>query len=128
MGAPLEQAVHYLTAGLSALPETRPLGNFFRRRSAGIRDLRQGIDAGPLLDDVHHLFVTATLTADPKHPVGLVLGDLLVTADSAAGPADCEVRTEDVVHLSGLNHFKLLNHPAVYAHLRDFLRRPAAAG
>jgi pimeloyl-ACP methyl ester carboxylesterase len=42
MGAPLEQSVHYLSAVLSALPETRPFGTFFRRRSSGIRDLRQG--------------------------------------------------------------------------------------
>src|SRR4051812_20044388 len=42
MGAPLEQAVHYASAGLYALPETRPLANFLRRRSGGIRDLRQG--------------------------------------------------------------------------------------
>ena len=42
MGAPLEQAVHYAAFGLSRLPETRMLGAFLRRRSAGIRDLRQG--------------------------------------------------------------------------------------
>ena len=42
MGAPLEQAVHVLSAGLAALPETRPFANFLRRRSGGIRDLRQG--------------------------------------------------------------------------------------
>ena len=42
MGAPLEQAVHVLSAGLARLPETRPFANFLRRRSGGIRDLRQG--------------------------------------------------------------------------------------
>ena len=42
MGAPLEQAVHVLSAGLAALPETRPFASFLRRRSGGIRDLRQG--------------------------------------------------------------------------------------
>lgn len=42
MGAPLEQAVCYASAGLAALPETRPFDNFLRRRSGGIRDLRQG--------------------------------------------------------------------------------------
>ena len=43
MGAPLEQGVHYLSAALHALPETRPFGAFLRRRSAGIRDLRAGL-------------------------------------------------------------------------------------
>src|SRR5207253_110393 len=42
MGAPLEQAVHVAAAALSAVPETRPFGAFLRRRSSGIRDLRQG--------------------------------------------------------------------------------------
>ena len=32
MGAPLEQAVHYASAGLNALPETQPFGAFFRRQ------------------------------------------------------------------------------------------------
>src|SRR4051794_2829705 len=122
-GAPLEQIIHRAVELFSKLPETTAFAGILENRSAGIRDLRRGIDAGPLLDDVHHLFVTATLTADPKHPVGLVLGDCLVKPDSAAGPRDCEIRTEDVVHLSGLNHFNLLNHASVYEHLRDFLGR-----
>src|SRR4051795_11755403 len=42
MGAPLEQVVHYASAGLDVLPETRPMSRFLRRRSGGIRDLRQG--------------------------------------------------------------------------------------
>ena len=40
-GAPLESAVHYAAAALGAVPETRPLSRFLRRRSAGIRDMRQ---------------------------------------------------------------------------------------
>ena len=41
-GAPLEQAVHYASAALGAVPETRPFARFLRRRSGGIRDLRHG--------------------------------------------------------------------------------------
>jgi hypothetical protein len=125
-GAPLEQVVHKAAQLLAKLPETTAFAGILEQRSQGIRDLRRGIDAGPLLDDVHHLFVTATLTQDPDHPVGLVLGDLLVRSGSAAGPADCEVRTEDVVHLNGLTHFNLLNHASVYEHLEAFLARPRA--
>src|SRR5215208_7927529 len=81
MGAPLEQAVHVLSAGLAALPETRPFANFLRRRSSGIRDLRQGslVDEDrrgkdpdalrgaacaeiPLLEGTTHCFVSATVT------------------------------------------------------------------
>ena len=104
MGAPLEQSVHYLSAALSALPETRPFGAFFRRRSGGIRDLRQGslVDADwrdcdpdalraraceevPLLEGATHYFVSATITRDPRHPVGRVIGDCLVLVPSASG-------------------------------------------
>ena len=42
MGAPLEQGAHYLSHHLYRLPETRAFGSFLRRRSTGIRDLRQG--------------------------------------------------------------------------------------
>ncbi|MEA2126527.1 MAG: hypothetical protein QOI80_3309, partial [Solirubrobacteraceae bacterium] len=112
---------------LQRLPEAAPFGAILDQRSAGIRDLRRGIDAGPLLDGVHHLFLGATFTADPKHPIGLVLGDFLVREGSAAGPKDIEVAVEDCVHLGGLNHFNLLNHKRVYEHLAMFLGRDRAA-
>jgi pimeloyl-ACP methyl ester carboxylesterase len=41
-GAPLAQAVHVAAAGLATVPETRAFSAFLRRRSAGIRDLRDG--------------------------------------------------------------------------------------
>jgi pimeloyl-ACP methyl ester carboxylesterase len=125
-GAPLEQVVHRAAGLLSKLPEAAPLGAILDQRSAGIRDLRAGIDAGPLLDDVHHLFLGATFTADPKHPIGLVLGDFLVREGSARGPKDIEVAIDDCVHLGGLNHFNLLNHTRVYEHLATFLGRARA--
>jgi hypothetical protein len=122
-GAPLEQVVHRAAGALAKLPEVAPLGAILDHRSAGIRDLRKGIDAGPLLDGVHHFFLGATFTADPKHPIGLVLGDFLVREGSARGPRDIEVAVDDCVHLGGLNHFNLLNHTRVYEHLAKFLGR-----
>lgn len=122
-GAPLEQVVHRAAGLLAKLPEVAPFGTVLEQRSAGIRDLREGIDAGPLLEGVHHLFLGATFTADPKHPIGLVLGDFLVREGSAAGPKDIEVGIEDAVHLGGLNHFHLLNHERVFEHLERFLAR-----
>ncbi len=41
VGAPLAQGVHWASAALNAVPETRPLASLLRRRSAGIRDLRR---------------------------------------------------------------------------------------
>jgi hypothetical protein len=149
-GAPLESAVHYAAAALGALPETRPFAGFLRRRSAGIRDMRSGslVDEDwrdrdpealraaackevPLLDGVAHHFVAATVTRDARHPVGRLVGDWLVLRPSASGRSRTRVigfGDEDGMHLGGAHHLALLNHPAVYAQLRDWLARaPRAA-
>jgi pimeloyl-ACP methyl ester carboxylesterase len=151
MGAPLEQAVHLASAGLDKLPETRPVSRFLRRRSSGIRDLRQGslvdddwreLDRDalravacaevPLLEGATHCFVSATITRSPRHPIGRLLGDVLVLQDSASGRSRTRrlgFRDEDGLHVGGASHFALLNHPRVYDQLRDWLGtpRPAAA-
>jgi pimeloyl-ACP methyl ester carboxylesterase len=143
MGAPLEQAVHYASAGLNALPETQPFSRFLRRRSGGIRDLRQGslVDEDwldrdpdalraeacaevPLLNGATHCFVTATITRSPRHPLGRLVGDYLVLQPSGSGRS----RTRRIAfdeeyghHVGGAHHFALLNHPAVYDKLRVWL-------
>jgi pimeloyl-ACP methyl ester carboxylesterase len=143
LGAPLEQAMHLASAALHAVPETRPFGAFLRRRSAGIRDLRQGslVDEDwhgrdpdalraaacqevPLLDGATHCFVTATVTRSPRHPVGRLIGDWLVLVPSASGRGRTRripFRAEHGVHIGGAHHLALLNHPAVYGRLRDWL-------
>jgi hypothetical protein len=143
MGAPLEQAVHVLSAGLAALPETRPFANFLRRRSGGIRDLRQGslVDDDwrgrdpdalraaacaevPLLEGATHCFVSATVTRRDRHPVGRMLGDTLVLKPSATGRSRTRripFEEEFGMHLGGAHHFALLKHPAVYEKLRAWL-------
>lgn len=142
-GAPLEQAVHVLSAGLAALPETRPFANFLRRRSGGIRDLRRGslVDEDwrdcdpdalrgaacaeiPLLEGATHCFVSAAITRSERHPLGRLLGDTLVLVPSASGRGRTRrIPFEDEygMHLAGATHFALLNHPVVYERLRDWL-------
>ena len=150
-GAPLAQGVHYAAHALHAVPETRPLARFLRRRSAGIRDLRQGslVDRDwegcdpdalraaacaelPLLDGATHCFVTATVTREADHPVGRLIGDALVLTSSASGRGRSRriaFREEDGMHVGGAHHLALLNHPAVYAQLRAWLARaPALRG
>ena len=143
MGAPLEQAVHYASAALGAVPETRPFAGFLRRRSAGIRDLRQGslVDEDwhgrdpdalraaackevPLLEGATHHFVAATVTSSAEHPVGRLVGDWLVLHPSASGRSRSRripFREEDGLHVGGTHHLALLNHPAVYERLREWL-------
>jgi pimeloyl-ACP methyl ester carboxylesterase len=146
LGAPLEQAAHRAAHALQALPETRPFGNFLRRRSAGIRDLNQGslVDEDwrdrdpdalrlaacrevPLLDGAAHHFVTATITRDAAHPVARIVGDVLVLVPSASGESKTRrigFRTEDGHHVGGTHHLALLNHPAVYPKLLEWLSAP----
>jgi pimeloyl-ACP methyl ester carboxylesterase len=143
MGAPLAQGVHWLSAGLHALPETRPFARFLRRRSAGIRDLRQGslVDADwrdcdpdalrvaacqeiPLLEGATHCFVAATVTRGGHDPVGRLLGDCLVLQPSASGRSRTRripFEEEYGAHVGGVHHLALLNHPRVYERMRVWL-------
>jgi pimeloyl-ACP methyl ester carboxylesterase len=143
MGAPLAQGVHWASAALHALPETRPIAAVLRRRSAGIRDLRQGslVDADwrdrdpdvlraeacqevPLLEGATHCFVAATISADPRHPLGRLIGDALVLEASASGRSRTRRIPFEAEHglvLGGTHHIALLNHPAVYDRLREWL-------
>jgi pimeloyl-ACP methyl ester carboxylesterase len=136
-GAPLEQAVHALSAALHLTPETRPFARFLRRRSAGIRDLRRGslVDSDwrgrdpdalrakalrevPLLPNATHAFVAATITRNTAHPLGRLLGDTLVLSPSASGR---RIGLEQGLALGGTHHLALLNHPKVYEQLRCWL-------
>jgi pimeloyl-ACP methyl ester carboxylesterase len=144
MGAPLEQAVHVASYAFGKLPETRMFSTFLRRRSSGIRDLRRGslvdedwrdrdpealraaaCEEVPLLDGATHCFVSATVTRSPRHPVGRVVGDTLVLQPSASGRSRTRklgFQDEFGLHIGATNHIALLNHPAVYEKLREWLR------
>jgi pimeloyl-ACP methyl ester carboxylesterase len=142
-GAPLVQALHYAAHALQAVPETRMFARLLRRRSAGIRDLRQGslVDRDwkgrdpdalraaacaevPLLEGATHCFVTATITRDERHPLGRLIGDALVLTPSASGRSRARripFRAEHGLHVGRAHHLALLNHPAVYERLREWL-------
>ncbi|HSP08898.1 MAG TPA: alpha/beta hydrolase [Candidatus Dormibacteraeota bacterium] len=142
-GVPLEKSVHAAAWALRAVPETRPLARILDMRSAGIRDLRfgylvdedwRGEDPGRLMHDHRsdipslpgcaHTFITATLTRDARHPLGWLGGDLLVRTESAAGQrgdGSVVVPADRVVHVGAVSHFDLLDHPLVYAHIRQGL-------
>ncbi len=143
LGAPLEKAAHLLTAALHKIDAagTRVPAELLRRRSAGVKDLRYGytVDeewAGrdpdavfadarrnvPLVDGVGYYFLAATLTRDPGHPLGRVLGDLLVRLPSATGVAPEPARRihfSDGAVVPGLDHIQIANHPEIYEVLRE---------
>ena len=152
LGAPLEQAAARLGVALNWTPESRPLARALAQRSVGIKDMRYGAlvdedwqgqdpDAWgpdrcadiPLLENAAHYVIGATVTRDSRHPLGRVIGDLLVLYPSSAGQSrsgrKVAFEVDNTRHLGGLNHFHLLNHPRVYEVMLEWLRRaPQPAG
>jgi hypothetical protein len=145
LGANLERAAATAHWAAGLLPETKLLADLLELRSDGVLDLRDGaivpddlplpVDRWPwgergthvpLLQGVRHHAVGATMSRNPGSWLAAnVLGDLLVTPTSASSRARGERRLafedDDVVILGGIDHFGLLHHPRVYAHLRRWL-------
>jgi len=146
LGAPLEKAVNILGSLLRAFnhPGTQAPAQILNSRSAGIKDLRFGYTVDdewndknpdafmsdnrlnlPLVDGVGYYFIAATVTTDPKHPMGLLIGDIMVRVPSAAGhTADPKRRIpfRSGLIFSGMDHLHMANHPDVYKVIRDFIR------
>lgn len=127
-GAPLEKFVNAATSGLRVVPQTRPLADFLDTRSRGIKDLRAGrigyaADVEPSeatrSSDVRHHFVAGVITSNPAHPIGAVVGDLMVRPASSTGAPTLEPTS--VVVVGGVSHFGLLNEPAVIQHVMGWL-------
>jgi pimeloyl-ACP methyl ester carboxylesterase len=147
LGAPLERFVGFVGWTLSKSGDTRPWAELVNGRSAGIKDLRFGylLDDDwrdcdpdtcredhrhdvPLLPTANHYVISATITTDPDHPFGQIVGDLLVQPASAHGRHRRGRHiTFDVdnnrYRLGGSHHFDLLNHPAIYDVMRARLER-----
>lgn len=145
-GAPLEKTAHVVDWLLRRSPESEPLGRVLASRSAGIADLRYGAITDedlshperllhdgrthpPLLNHVTYYWVAASLSPDPEHPWGRLLGDGLVRYPSASGGSRAQhfgLDPANGVHLGGVSHLGLLNHPDVDERLRTWLD-PASA-
>ena len=144
LGAPLEVAATAAGIALRKLPETRALGDALASRSVGIKDLRFGdvraadradvtdldawraepVECAPLLETAEHYYIGATISRRNDTVAAKVLGDALVPWWSASGSGRRRRLALDIDrgrHLPGLHHFDLLNHPRVYAVLRDWL-------
>jgi pimeloyl-ACP methyl ester carboxylesterase len=146
LGAPLEKGANAVAYALARLPETRPLAKVMNGRSVGIKDLRFGSCAEedwcdcdpdeflrdrctevPFLECATYYFVGATLTRG----TGSLVGDLLVRYPSASGSGRrrrIPFEVDNGMHLSGANHFQLLNHPAVFEQLVSWLAAGRGSG
>ena len=146
LGADLEKGANALGSVLGRLPETRAMARVLNARSVGIKDLRYGscVDEDwcdcdpdeylrdrcqevPFLPAASYYFIGAALKPDA---VGRLVGDLLVRSPSSSGRGNGGGRRipfelDNGYELSGLTHLDLLNHPAVYAQLRDWITRSA---
>jgi pimeloyl-ACP methyl ester carboxylesterase len=133
-GAPLEKAVHVIDAVMRRVPEAEPIGRILATRSVGIKDLRYGslveddwreqdVDAFlakrcaevPFLSHATYYWVASTISKNPDHPFGRLIGDGMVRYPSASA-----VNGEGL-HLGGINHVDLLNDERVFEALRGWL-------
>lgn len=125
LGAPFARGVGHGSRGMARLPETSAFGRILDWRSVGVHDLVAGLaEDVPPLPHARYRLVAATLTGSPRHPVGHVMGDLLVRTSSAYGRDRWGGELfpgADVLHVGRTGHFGLLNHPEVHRALRDWL-------
>jgi pimeloyl-ACP methyl ester carboxylesterase len=147
LGAPLEKAANLAGWALGRLPETQPFAQLVNARSAGIKDLRFGSCVEedwrdcdpdefltdrcrevPFLASASYYFVGATVTRKADSPLGRLVGDLLVQFPSASGRSRrrrIPFELDNGLHLGGVNHIQLLNHPAVYQQIEAWMQRGA---
>jgi pimeloyl-ACP methyl ester carboxylesterase len=149
LGAPLERAANVAGWSLGRLPETRPFADlFFNSRSLGIKDMRFGncveedwrdcdpdeflrdrCREVPFVSTAAYYFVGATLTKR-RDGIGGLIGDLLVQYRSASGDGRrrrIPFQLDNGFHVGSAHHMRLLNHPGVYAQIRNWIERDAAA-
>ena len=122
-GTPLEKAAHVVNKSLNLVEETRPLANFVGERSVGIKDLR----TGPIIDDIQpegieQHFIAGSVTREPSHPVGALVGDLVVRVRSATGQGrQRRVEASDVMVVGGRHHSSLIHDADVHSSIRNWL-------
>ncbi len=125
LGAPIARGIGHGSRGLGLLPETAAFGRILDWRSVGVHDLVAGLaEDVPPLPRARYRLVAATLTTRPRHPVGHVVGDLLVRVPSAYGRGRRGHELfpgATVLHVGRTDHFGLLNHPRVHAALEEWL-------
>lgn len=125
LGAPVARGVGHGSRGMARFPETSAFGRILDWRSVGVHDLVAGLaEDVPPLPHARYRLVAATLTASQRHPVGHLVGDLLVRPPSAYGRDRYGAELfpgADVLHVGRTDHFGLLNHPDVHRALREWL-------
>jgi len=139
-GAALVRGIARLTPALASVPETRWLAEVIAARPAGMGDLGYGnlladdwrglgptalvADPGavPLKEGIRHCVVIGTVPSNRDGLMARWIGDLLVRpADARLAEGRGSVDPRDVRVVGGARHLDLLNHPAVFVHLAEWL-------
>jgi pimeloyl-ACP methyl ester carboxylesterase len=118
-GSPIEKGAEAASRALTIAPQSRPLGRFVSQRSAGIRDLRSGAGLPAVLDGVEHHLIAAVMTSDPSHPVGSLIGDLVVRPGSATGRSSVSAADRNVI--AGRRHYDVLDDPSLPDRILDWI-------
>lgn len=119
-GTPIEKSVNLASIGFQRFSVTEPLGRFLDGRSSGIQDMRHGLDSPTVFPDHVRLHVAAaTITHDPRHPIGFVAGDLVIRESSARAMRGEEPKNTLVV--GGVNHASVHRNRATVDSIVDWL-------
>ena len=148
LGAPLARGAGVLGKLLALAPETRAFAPLVNGSSAGVKDLRYGYllaedwadcttdtcllnhrHDSPLLESASHYTISVTMTIDPSHPLGRLVGDLLVQPASAhgrrGGHQHIGFEVADGRELGGMHHLDLLRRRDIWTEMRSLLVRSA---
>jgi pimeloyl-ACP methyl ester carboxylesterase len=139
-GSPLAKGADIASRMLGRACVTRPIGMFVDDRSEGIKDMSSGIStrvnhhghsspAGmPLFRRIRVHHIAGVVTANTSHPLGSLVGDLVVRAESAMGvEVTGEFGATDIRVFGGQNHLGLLSDPDVHCQISSWLAPPASA-
>ncbi len=150
-GAPMERAGRVLTKILAAIPDpyTRLIADVANLRSDGLKDLgdadvteedrarrsstfslRDAKHPVPLLPQIEHLLVCASVSEDPQ--LAMWFGDVMVPVhsgsfDTITEKAHLALPQANVKYLPGLSHVALPCHDRVWETIREFLARTTLA-
>lgn len=146
LGAPLEKAASVATTALGAvdLPGTQIPAQILAARSHGIKDLRYGYTVDDewrgrdpdalfannrhdlaFVEGVDYRFIAGHVSPNAGKLGARLLGDLVVRLSSATGRSrSASLPFESGVLVGQMSHLQIMNHPAIYTILRDFLAPP----
>jgi pimeloyl-ACP methyl ester carboxylesterase len=128
LGSPLERVGRVVTKVLRAVPDpyTRMVAEIADLRSRGIKDLGDGLNDAhhpvPLLPEIEHYLVAASLSDDPW--LASLFGDSLVPVASATNgahhPMGAALPPDHVKLMPGANHMAIARDPAVYRFIQTW--------